>query len=84
MTATTSKVPQGPRFSNAWAAARVARRLIERYSAGIAGRIVTRHLERSRGSTHPQWAFRWVYWTTVLTEIERRSSYRFPAPQRAA
>lgn len=80
---TTPKVADLPHFSKSWAAARVARRLCLRYTAPIAGRRVAGHLEHHAASTHPQWAFRWVYWNVVLAEIERRCGYRFPVRRSA-
>jgi hypothetical protein len=80
-TTTASKIPTGPRFSNHWAAARVARRLVNRYTAPIAGRLVAAHLVKKQGSRHPEWAFRWVYWLTVLREVEKRCGYTFPVPE---
>ena len=80
-TTTAPKIPTGPRFSNHWAAARVSRRLIQTYTAPIAGRLVAAHLVKTQGSSHPAWAFRWIYWLTVLREIEKRCGYTFAVPE---
>lgn len=80
-TTTATKVASAPRFSNHWSAARVSRRLIQTYTAKIAGRLVAAHLHRKQGSRHPEWAFRWIYWLTVLQQIEKRCGYTFPVPE---
>lgn len=81
---TAPKVAPTRHASKYWEVARVARRLRLRYTAPIAGRLVAAHLDRLRGSYHPEWAFWWVYWLAVLTEIERHCGYRFPVPDAGA
>lgn len=72
------------RCSEDWLPAAIARRLIHVYTAPIAGRFVSARLHRTQASSHPEWAFRWIYWLTVLQEIERRCGYRFSVPRTAA
>jgi hypothetical protein len=72
------------RSSEAWLPAAVARRLILVYTAPIAGRFVEARLRRLQGSSHPEWATRWIYWLTVIDAIERRCGYRFSVPRTRA
>lgn len=79
-TAPAVKRPRVAYASESWLPARVARRLMQRNGARVAGLRALAQRDRvtevRNGEVYVRDAWRWLYWTTVIETIERWGAIR--------
>lgn len=82
-----ASIPRVAYASEHWLPARVARRLLRKHPARIAGLRALAQRDRTTevrlGEVYVRDAWRWLYWTTVVENIERWGAVRI-LPTRGA